>query len=196
MRHLVLVLALLPGFALAQAATDPPPPAGASAPAPSKKPPTNSGGVYKWVDEKGVVHYTDKPPADNARPAKLPPLQTYKGGTNPSLGKFDRPVPGKATNLAQIDVVTPAREETFRGGERTVPVAVVVTPPLAQGQRLIYLLDGTPQNTPTPDTSFALTNVDRGTHTVSVSLVDESGNVLANSTGVTFHMKPPIARGK
>jgi hypothetical protein len=93
-------------------------------------------------------------------------------------------------------VVTPARDETFRGGERTVPVAVVVTPPLAEGQRLIYLLDGVPQTAPTPDTSFALTNVDRGSHTVSVTLVDRAGNPLANSSGVTFHMKPPGGRAK
>jgi len=150
--------------------------------------------VYKWVDENGVVHYTDKPPSENAKPVKLPPLQTYKGGTNPNLSKFDKgPQGGKAAGAAQIDLVTPAPDETFRGGERTVPVAVVVTPQLKEGQRLIYLLDGTPQATPTTDTSFAFTGVDRGTHTASVTLVDEAGNPLATSKTVTFHMKPPIA---
>ncbi|HUR39971.1 MAG TPA: DUF4124 domain-containing protein [Verrucomicrobiae bacterium] len=152
--------------------------------------------VYKWVDDKGVVHYTDKPPTDNARPAQLPPLQTYKGNKPPTdLQRFDKGnQAGKQAGIAQIDVVTPARDETFRSGERTVPVAVMVTPPLAEGQRLIYLLDGTPQSTPTPDTSFALTNVERGSHTVSVTLVDDAGNALANSSGITFHMKPPTAR--
>jgi len=99
--------------------------------------------VYKWVDDKGVVHYTDKPPSENATPAKLPPLQTYKGGTPPDLSRFDKGG-GKATGAAQIQVVTPAQDETFRSGERTVPVAVVLTPQLTEGQRLVYLLDGTP----------------------------------------------------
>ena len=150
--------------------------------------------VYKWVDEKGVVHYTDKPPSDNAKPAKLPPLQTYKGGTAPSLSKFDKgPQGGKATGAAQIQVVTPAQDETFRSGERIVPVAVVLTPQLTEGQRLVYLLDGTPQSTPVSDTSYAFTGVERGSHTASVMLVDTAGNELASSRPVTFHVKPAIA---
>ena len=48
-----------------------------------------------------------------------------------------------------------------------MPVAVVVTPQLVEGQKLIYLLDGTPASAPTTDTSFALTGVERGSHTVS-----------------------------
>jgi len=147
--------------------------------------------VYKWVDEKGVVHYTDKPPAEGAKPAKLPPLQTYKGGTNPNLGKFQKKGAEDAGPAAQIQVVTPARDETFRSGERVVPVAVLVTPQLTPEQRLIYLLDGRPASPPTTDTSYALTNVDRGTHTVSVTLINAAGEELASSTGITVHMKPP-----
>lgn len=188
MRKLALLLVVIPALGLAQQAAQPPPP-------PAKKPPTNQNQVYKWVDEDGVVHYTDKPPADGAQPAKLKPLQTYKGGTNPKLGNFERSgaaggKPAAAGNV-QIDIVTPAGDETFRGAERVVPVAVMVTPQLQPGQKLIYLLDGTPASTPVADTSFALTGVERGAHTVSVTLVDESGNQLGASTAVTFHMKPP-----
>ncbi len=169
MRILLVLLLLLPSLAVAKDA------------------------VYKWVDENGVVHYTDKPPTENAKPAKLPPLQTYKGGTNPNLTKFQKQEVKGTAGYAQIQIVTPSRDETFRGGERVVPVAVMVTPQLTEGQRLVYLLDGTPQSTPTTDTSFALTGVDRGSHTVTVSLVDANGTELASSSGVTFHMKPPIA---
>lgn len=147
--------------------------------------------VYKWVDDKGVIHYTDKPPSENAKPAKLPPLQTYKGGTKPNLSKYEKPGKAGPAASAQVQVVTPSNEETFRSGERVVPVAVMVTPQLSEGQRLIYLYDGAPQAQPTTDTSFALTNVDRGTHTVSVTVVDEDGNEIGASNAVTFYMKPP-----
>jgi hypothetical protein len=152
--------------------------------------------VYKWVDENGVVHYTDKPPSDNAAPAKLPPLQTYKGGSAPDLRKFDKgPQDGKPyAGLTQVQVVTPSHDETFRGGERTVPIAVVVTPSLREGQQLIYVVDGKPQSLPTTDTSYALTNVDRGSHSVAVTVVDATGRELGRSGTVTFHMKPPIAK--
>lgn len=153
--------------------------------------------VYKWVDENGVVHYTDHPPSKDAKPAKLPPLQTYKGGTTPDLNRYDKgPKDGKgaAAEAAQVQVVTPSQDETFRSAERTVPIAVLVTPALREGQRLIYVVDGKPVSMPTTDTAHALTGVDRGSHSVVVTLVDEAGQELAQSRPVTFHMKPPIAR--
>jgi hypothetical protein len=190
MRTALLWLVLLPGLVLAQEAEQAPP-AEPQASAPKK--PTKEQ-VYKWVDKNGVVHYSGTPPADGAAPARLPPLQTYKGGTAPKLEAFDKPTLKGVTPAAQIEVVTPARDETFRSGERVVPVAVMVTPQLMPGQQLVYLLDGTPVSTPTSDTSFALTEVDRGTHTVTVALVDAAGETLATSPGVTFHMKPPTVK--
>lgn len=184
MRTLALMLVLAPALAIGQE------PAPAPAPAPAKKPPTTQNQVYKWVDEQGVVHYTDKPPSDGAQPAKLPALQTYKEGTTPNLRKFDKPNAAATTEgSAQLDIVTPAHDETFR--ERTVPVAVMVTPQLKAGQKLIYLLDGVPASAPTTQTSYALTEVDRGTHTVSVTVVDEAGNQYGSSAPVTVHVKPP-----
>jgi len=149
--------------------------------------------IYKWVDDKGVVHYTDKPPSKDATPATLPPLQTYKRGTVPDLKKL---APGSAgqpiTSVGpQIQVVTPSKEETFRGGERTVPVAVMVTPAMDPAYKLLYLLDGKAAGPATPDTSFALTEVDRGMHQVTVAVVDETGQELSRSEPVTFYMKPP-----
>jgi hypothetical protein len=186
--YTTLIALLFPAALLAQEAAAPPPAA---------KPATKDQ-VYKWVDKDGVVHYSNQPPTDNAKPAKLPPLHTYKGGTNPNLNKYAKPGAAGASATAagvssQIEVVTPSRDETFRSGERMVPVAVVVTPQLVEGQKLIYLLDGTPASAPTTDTSFALTGVERGSHTVSVALVDALGETLATSAGVSFHMKPPTA---
>ena len=187
MRTLVLLLALLPGFVLAEDPAQSPPPA----PAPAKKPaPANQ--VYKWVDEKGVIHYTDKPPTQNATPAKLPPLQTFREGTTPNLNKYQKP--GAAASpggTSSVEVVTPSNEETFRGGERVVPIAVMVTPQLVEGQKLIYLLDGAPASPAVAQTSYALTGVDRGAHTVSVTLIDANGETIATSMGVTFYMHPP-----
>ena len=185
MRTLALVLVLLPGLVLAQ-----------DAPSPEAAPPKpkTKDQVYKWVDKDGVVHYSSQPPTKDATPVKLPPLQTYKGGTKPGLSKFDKPGAkgaAAAEGPVSIEIVTPSSDETFRGGERVVPVAVVVTPQIGPGQKLIYVLDGTPASPPTSDTSYALTDVDRGTHSVSVTLVGEAGEEIAASGGVTFHVKPP-----
>jgi Domain of unknown function (DUF4124) len=180
MRTLALLLVLIPAFVLAQETAEPAPPP--KAPAKDQ--------VYKWVDKDGVIHYGNQPPTEGATPAKLPPIQTFKGGTAPNLNKFAKPgaAPGVAIN---VDIVTPSREETFRGGERVVPVAVMVTPQMGAGHKLVYVLDGTPASPPTTDTAFALTNVERGSHTVSVTLLGAAGEELANSNPVTFYMHPP-----
>lgn len=190
MRTFLLAVLLIPALALAQDAATPPP----------AKKPVQKDPVYKWTDDKGVIHYTDKPPTKDATPAALPPLQTYRRGTNPDLNKFappsqqGRPLPGGAP--IQVEVVTPARDETFRGGERTVPVAVVVTPQISGEQRLQYFLDGKPAGAATTDTSFALTDVDRGEHTVTVAVMDEGGQEISRSLPVTFFMQPPTVRRK
>jgi hypothetical protein len=187
MRHFIAVTLLVTFSAFAQ---EPPP-----AQPPAKKPPTRSGEVYKWVDANGVIHYTDKPPKENAQPARLPPLQTYREGTLPDLKKFDKAAGKPITNVGpQLQVVTPSSEEVFRGGERTVPVAVVVTPPLSGDQRLVYMLDDKPQPGPTTNTSYAFTEVDRGTHTASVAVVDATGAEMSRSQSVTFYVMPPIAK--
>lgn len=155
--------------------------------------------VYKWVDEKGVVHYTDQPPTENAKPATLPPLQTYKERAKPKPGNLEKPDNGTlspaAAPAAVLKITSPAPEETFRGeAQRQVSVSVQVTPPLTDGQFLIYHLDGVAKSGPTTETSYTLAEVERGAHTVSVTMVDAAGKPIARTESVTVHMKPPIVK--
>jgi len=39
--------------------------------------------VYKWVDENGIVHYSDQP-HPNAQKVGVQPAQTYKAGDVPA----------------------------------------------------------------------------------------------------------------
>jgi len=158
--------------------------------------PSASAEVYKWVDEKGVVHYTDKPPSDNATPAELPPLQTYKGGQVPKLKPSAveaKPKPPPPAGAMQVEIVAPEADENVRENEGNVPVSVAVVPALPPGHRLVYYMDGVAQALPTESTSYVLTNVERGSHTVSASVIDDAGNEVAAAPPVTFHMKATSA---
>lgn len=152
--------------------------------------------VYRWVDKNGVVHYADKPQAPDAKPAALPPLQTFKAGSTPALD----PVGGDAAsnaNTAPADtsslrINSPAAGETIRDAQGEFTVAVAAAP--APGQAFVYYLDGAPQNAaPTPSTALLFTGVERGTHTLSVARVDAGGHELGRSPPVTIFMKPPTA---
>jgi len=149
--------------------------------------------VYRWVDADGVTHYSDKPPTKDAKPADLPPLQTFDphsmaGGQGQSYDEPDsKPA---ASGLSFHPVITsPAADQTFRGDERDVTVMVSSAPP--NGVGLLYYLDGSAQfSVPTSETTLILPNVERGEHQVSVAAVDTQGHEVGRSAPVRFFMKP------
>ena len=114
--------------------------------------------VYRYTDENGVTHYTDKAPSKDAAPAKLPALQTMpslSGKVNTSTSSASAPkvfVPDFSLSIS-----SPTPEQTFRNPGEAVEVSVSVMPGLAAGYGLIYSVDGSAQNPdPTLSTSLSL----------------------------------------
>jgi hypothetical protein len=161
------------------------------------------GEIYRWVDKDGVIHYTDEPPSKNAKPAKLPPLQTISpiAPATPSRATqaMDDDVPAAPTALGgnqPIFILSPKPDQTFRSAERTVPVTVSLDGPLEKGQGLIFFLDDTPQGEgPTRELSTTIIEVERGEHRIGAAIVDESGGEIARAPEVTVHLKPPTVNG-
>lgn len=146
--------------------------------------------VYRWVDRDGVVHYGDRPQAADAKPAQLPPLQTYPAGSAPPLPDTTAAAPAARPS---VSISSPAPDETIR--ENSGQLGVRVEARLQPGQGLLYYLDGVAQNaSPTPSTAFMLTGVERGEHSISVAVVDAGGTELGRSEAVTVHFKPPSVR--
>jgi hypothetical protein len=159
--------------------------------------------VYRWVDDKGVVHYSDKPLAPNDRPASLPQLQTYNhGGTPPGFqpapaapaaGAGAAPAAASRSNAHAFAITSPAPDETIRDadGKFTVTVAADLGP----GQGVVYYLDGAAENKePTPSTAFLYARVDRGEHALSAALVDANGSEIERAGPVTIYVKPPAVK--
>ncbi len=145
-----------------------------------------SADVYRWTDDKGVVHYTDKPPAGNAKPVELPKLQTYKPGATPAPSATpDDDAAAAPVAASSIAIVTPQPEETIRDSEGKV--SVVVNAAVETGQGLVYYLDGKAQNEPTPSTGYLLLGVERGEHQISAALVAADGRELARAGPVKFY---------
>lgn len=150
--------------------------------------PLGATDVYRSVDKDGVVHYSDQPPAPDAKPLKLPPVQVMDP-VHIAPERSRRVVPAPRFRLS---LVSPAADETFRGDDRRIPVSVRLDLPLPAGHGLLYLLDGRAQNTaPTRALSFTLENAERGEHLVSVLAVDETGREVQRTPPVIVHMKPP-----
>jgi hypothetical protein len=150
--------------------------------------------VYRWVDDKGVVHYSDKPQAPSDKPAALPHLQTYQHGTNPpGFTPVPTPAPAAKATAEAFAITSPQNDETIRGDEGQFTVTVSGT--LQAGEGVIYYLDGTAANEqPTPSTAFLIARVERGEHSISAALIGGDGKELARAPAVTVHVKPPIAK--
>ena len=86
-----------------------------------------------------------------------------------------------------LEIVSPADDEPIRENAGNITVITNLNPRLQRGHVARLLMDGDVVQEG-PQASFSLANVDRGTHTISVEIVNESGEVLIRSGESTFHL--------
>lgn len=154
--------------------------------------------VYRWVDKGGVIHYGAQPPSKDAKPASLPPIQTYShraGNQALPLSGEAAAKPIAAAGLKEVRILAPVQDEIFRDAQGAINVSAAVLPALPEGAGLVFYLDGAAKNAkPTAATSMIFNAVERGEHTVTVAVVDAAGKELKRAAPVTFFTKPPTAR--
>lgn len=153
------------------------------------------GGVYKWVDETGEVHYSDKP-VQNARELRVP-------------GAVSKPVPQVDAEAEQDDLVqdveaggyntlefaSPEPGQTFRSDAGEVQIGLLLDPPLQPGHQLQLVIDGAPLSQRFSATQLILKDVSRGTHSMKAEIVDQEGQSVASSTAVSFHVRKAAMPG-
>jgi len=147
--------------------------------------------VYKSVDAQGKVTYSDKP-VGNSQPVTLPPLSSVPPPSYKSLQPAARisPITTQVTRYKTLEIVTPGQDETVRDNTGNIPVHVLLKPALnkAAGHRLQYFLDGRKYGEPAISGQTLYTNIDRGTHTLGVAVVDASGKVLKRTAAIRIYM--------
>lgn len=154
--------------------------------------------VYRYIDSKGNLVFTDTPPKDKADAAKAEKVETKPLMTVPAFqGKGARtsgPAPKKAANPGyEIVIQSPEPGATFqKNAEEAIPVAVSVSPSVLAGHSLVYLLDGQAQNEAIGSLSSEV--FDRGAHRLEVRVVDEKGEVLSRAA-VEFNIQQTSAQG-
>jgi hypothetical protein len=159
--------------------------------------------VYKYVDEKGVVHYTDTP-VKGAERADLPQLQSYSGSESrgdaasseqsaPSSIVEKRSPPASVQLYSDLAIASPKADETFHTANAQVTASIATRAGLLHelGHRVVFYVDGQVQPAAEGQSSLALQGLGRGTHTLSAAIVDGQGQVLAQSANINFHLLPP-----
>jgi Domain of unknown function (DUF4124) len=151
--------------------------------------------VYKWTDDKGVVHYSDQsvPGAQ-----KIFTASSSAGNAAPSAASPAAPVSpaGKKAvtgvlNYAQFTIVSPMPEQTFFGDE-VVNIALSLQPGLKDGQSITWHLNGKQLDDQGPTaTQFALPTQVRGTYIVAATITDQATGESETSDPVTFYVRQP-----
>lgn len=143
--------------------------------------------VYKWVDEKGVTHYSDQP-HPNAQAVDVKSAQTYQPSNAPAVQSSPTSAGPTAPPYRLCEVYRPENDEVFLNTD-TVVAKVRIDPRLRDGDRLAIGLDGT--RVQTGGSTEATLKVARGTHQLNVVIEDRAGKAVCTAAGVTFHVRQP-----
>jgi hypothetical protein len=148
--------------------------------------------VYKWVDENGVIHYSDQP-HENAEKVQLKAPQTYTPPKTPAgPPQAPRQAASKPASTYQSCAVSePANDQVFMNTD-TVTAGVTAQPAVRPGDTAVVTLDGQRvPGVPASGGQFTISPVDRGTHSIQMTVQDSSGATVCTSPAVTFHVQQP-----
>ena len=148
--------------------------------------------VYRWTDSNGVVHFSDRPHPGSqilnlpgsqpfSTPTATPPADT----ASPAVESDPEP------EYTVVAITQPTQDATIRNNQGYVPIIINIEPELRAGDKLQILFDDKPIGAPQTGKLFALNEIDRGTHTIAVQVIDKDGNVLNLSDTITFYMQRP-----
>jgi hypothetical protein len=146
--------------------------------------------VWKWRDASGVVHYSDQP---------VPGAEQVSGLTSNS---FSAPAVGNTTssnatssasasvNYTNVEIWKPSQEMTVSNSAGQVSVGVRVEPALAKGHRLALYMDGKlVSGFPEQGSEYDMSEVERGAHTLVLTVVDAQGKRVTESSPVQFFVQ-------
>ena len=146
--------------------------------------------VYKWVDDNGVVHYSDQP-HPNAEKLELQGVQTYSAGAATVRGPADfgaRPASSGAAYKGCL-IVQPVDQQNLPNAQ-SVAVRVASEPMPRAEDRVFIMMDGLGVNAGQPTgLSFNVSPIDRGEHTVSAQIKGPGDQVLCRTPPVTFYVQ-------
>lgn len=143
--------------------------------------------TYMRVEKDGTRTYSDRP-LPGGQPVDLKPAQAYSAPAASAIPR--RPQESQPDNFTyQSCSITPQNDSTFINPD-SVPVAVATNPGLRQSDVVIMKIDGQLIGQPGTMSYTMAAPVDRGTHTVSVTISDPYGRTLCSANS-SFHVMRP-----
>ncbi len=144
-----------------------------------------------YVDAQGNRVFTDQPKSGNAK--RVPLTKSNRMAANPTsaapLLAQSSPEVQALFHYEVLRILIPEPDATIRSNTGEVIVSATNEPALQPGHRYRLLLDGQPTAEPGQSPVFPLSNIDRGSHALSVEILDEQGRIVERTANQPFHMQ-------
>ena len=148
--------------------------------------------AYKWIAPDGSVSFSDLPPHPDAEKVPLSRTQIFAPPpVKPATAQTPKnQIDKKPAPYSSITITQPTHDAAIRDNAGNITISVSVTPALRtkQGHKITITLDGAVVATNTSG-QVNLQHIDRGSHTLSASVIDSKGTTLISSDASTFHLQ-------
>jgi hypothetical protein len=144
--------------------------------------------VYKWVDAQGVVHYSDQP-HPNAQKMEVRGAQTFSDVPVPQSSAAPQ-APSAGAAYDSCSIAQPTDQQMLMNAYNATAV-VQTSPQLRSGDQVHLFVDG--KQIPGSSTSFTFP-VFRGQHSVQAVIEDSTGQIVCETSSVTFFVHQPSIR--
>jgi len=148
--------------------------------------------AYRWVDENGVVHFSDRP-APGAEQIELP---KYTRSASQQRPRAARTIPAKSAGdradtgpfkYESLAIASPEAEQTLWNIEGVLDVTLALRPALRDGHQVRVYFDGKRQTV--GSASFQIQEVWRGVHNLQAEVVDAKGKLMIRSVTNRFYVQ-------
>jgi hypothetical protein len=151
--------------------------------------PALAANVWKWRDASGVVHYSDQPVPGAEQVSGLL-SNSYAAPAINSTSNSSASAAVAPITYTNVEIWKPSQELTVANTGGQVSVGVRVEPALAQGHRLALYMDGRlVPGFPEQGMEYDLANVERGAHTLVLTVIDAQGKRVTESAPVQFFVQ-------
>jgi hypothetical protein len=150
--------------------------------------------LWKWTDSNGVVHYSDVP-GPGAVKVDLTVIEGQPRPTvaAPAAGTASstpaKPSAAATVSYASLEIWQPADQTSYFEADTSVNVRLRSDPALAADDSLLLYLDGKLIEGPRNALEYTLSGVERGAHSLTAQILDNTGKEKIRSKSVVFYIK-------
>ncbi len=155
-----------------------------------------SADVWRWVDDDGVVHFSDTPRQgaeriDVSESTRTTGARIYQSTTPSNADEPETPTE-QAFKYESLSISSPGAEETLWNIEGTLSVSLSLSPGLQAGHQVRVYFNGEPRLV--NSTSFTIDEVYRGVHNLQAEVLDATGRMMIRSAGNRFYVQQNTVR--